>query len=172
MNMDQKNILTYCVYCDVGKDNHAVDYLNKLGYSGLSFQQVKRFYHERRVEERRVPLLPRYVFFDAPLDEVPDLYRIRSSPSILKILQYGDGERAVRDEDLRFVQWMKRIHGILEMSQVMQVGTRIKVVGGPLKEYEGKIIEVKKQRKMVAIELSGQGHFGKIWCPIEYIESL
>lgn len=100
----------------------------------------------------------------------PDWFQIQRISGVQRALQYGDGERALRDEDLSFVRWMKDLHGLLEVSKVVQVGSKIKVVSGPLKEYEGKIVEVKKHRKMVAIELSAKGHFGRIWCPVEYIE--
>lgn len=121
---------------------------------------------------RKVPLLPRYVFFDAPDGHEPNWYRIKSQSSVQRVLRYDDGECALHGEDLEFVRWMKGVNGLLEVSQVVQVGTRIRVIGGPLKQYEGKIVEVKKRRGQVAIEISECGHFGKIWCPIEYIGTL
>ena len=161
---------TYCVYCAVGQDNRVVQSLKQLGYESMSLQQVKHFYGGGKPSTRKVPMLPRYVFFDGPADTEPDWYGIKGIPSVLKILEYGDGQRALRDNDLDFVTWMKGMSGLMEFSQVMQVGARIRVVGGPLKYYEGKIVEVKKHRGMVAVEIGEDMHFSKIWCPVEYLE--
>lgn len=164
--------LSYCIYCAIGQDNRVVAHLNRLGYSGMSFQQERPQYGKKKGTTRLVPLLPRYVFFDAPADCEPDWYQIQSLPSVLRVLRYDDGLYALHEEDLIFVKWMKSVNGVLDVSQVTKVGTRIQVVGGPLKFYEGKIVDVKKHRGVVAIQLSEIGHFCKIWCPIEYITAL
>lgn len=159
---------TYCVYCAVGKDSRVVTSLEQLGYTSLSFQQMKRYFSQGKQRVRRVAMLPRYIFFDA--GEEPDWYRIRAIPHVQKILEYSDGRRAFREDDLDFVRWMKSLNGMMYFSQVMQVGSKIRVVGGPLIHYEGQIVEVKKHRNMVAIRIGEEAHFSKIWCPVEYIE--
>ena len=166
----ESGVNTYCAYCEVGQDNRVVQYLERLGYPAAALQQVRRYYHQDKESTRRVPLLPRYVFFDAAADAEIDWYRIYSIPYVQKVLEYGDGERALRAEDLEFVAWMKSMHGLMEISQVLQVGSRIRVIGGPLKHYEGNIVEVKKHRGVVAVQIGENAHFAKVWCPVEYIE--
>lgn len=147
-----------------------VRYLEQLGYVGMSLQEQKRFFQGARQRMRKVPMLPRYVFFDANAGAEPDWYQIMAIPYVQKILEYGDGVRALRESDLEFIAWMKGMSGLLDVSQVLQVGTRIRVIGGPLKHYEGKIVEVKKHRGMVAIRIGEDTHFAKIWCPVEYVD--
>ena len=67
---------------------------------------------------------------------------------------------------------MKKYNGILCISQVLQVGTKIQVIDGPLKDFEGMIVDVKKSRRVVAVQISESGHFQKIWCPVEYVTSI
>lgn len=170
--MHDTSVKTYCLYCEPGQDRKVAAFLNKLGFVSLSPLQVKRYFNHGKKLVRKIPLLPRYVFFDDGSEDGPDWNKIHAIPGVQHILQYGDGMRALRDGDLLFVRWMKSINGLLEVSQVIQVGTKIRVIGGPLAHYEGQILEVKKHRQMVAVEISTEGHIAKIWCPVEYIQTI
>ena len=114
-------------------------------------------------------LLPGYVFFDyggAPAWE--DILRFSS---VLKALQYEDGERALRNEDLAFVQWLKQYEGLIDVSQVVKVGTKIAFVSGPLMGMEGRVLQVNRSRRQVQIAVGDEGAlFHSIWCAIEYIQ--
>ena len=115
-------------------------------------------------------LLPGYVFFD--YDGTPDWGTIVRHTAVLKVLRYEDGARALRGDDLKFVNWLKRYEGMIDVSEVIKVGTKIAFVSGPLLGMEANVIKVNKSRKQVQITLGGEDAiFRNIWCSIEYIES-
>lgn len=115
-------------------------------------------------------LLPGYVFFD--YDGTPDWDTIVRHTAVLKVLRYEDGARALRGDDLKFVNWLKRYEGMIDVSEVIKVGTKIAFVSGPLLGMEANVIKVNKSRKQVQIALGGDDAiFRNIWCSIEYIES-
>ena len=122
------------------------------------------------VKRAKARLLPGYVFFD--YDGTPDWNTIRRFSAVLKILRYEDGSCALRGDDLNFVNWLKRYEGLIDVSQVIKVGTKIAFVSGPLVGMEANVIKVNKGRKQVQIALGGDDAiFRNIWCSIEYIES-
>ena len=121
------------------------------------------------LRKTKARLLPGYVFFDA---EAPDWELLRRWSAVLKVLRYEDGSAALRGEDLAFVEWLKRYDGMIDVSQVVKVGTKIAFVGGPLVGMEGRVLKVNKSRKSVQVALGGDDMlFRNIWCSIEYIES-
>ncbi|MEA5058562.1 MAG: transcription termination/antitermination NusG family protein [Candidatus Pelethousia sp.] len=114
-------------------------------------------------------LLPGYVFFDA--DTTPDWTSIRASESVLRILQYGDGEKALHGSDNQFAAWLIRHGGILEISHAIQVGAKLEFMDGPLKDITGKVVKVNKNRKQVQIALGDETSIlPTIWCSMEFIE--
>ena len=84
--------------------------------------------------------MPGYVFFDA--QDEPDWDLIRRFSGVLKTLHYEDGARALRAEDLAFVKWLKRYEGMVDVSQVIKVGTKIAFVSGPLVGMEARVLKV------------------------------
>ena len=120
------------------------------------------------VVRTKARLLPGYVFFDA---QDPDWDAIRRLSGVLKVLRYEDGACALRGDDLAFVAWLRQYEGLVDVSQVVKVGTKIAFVGGPLVGMEAKVVKVNKSRRIVQIALGGgDAIFRNIWCSIEYIE--
>ncbi len=165
-------ISTYCLYCEVAMELKVSRELKQLGISSFIPQEEKRIFIKGKAYVRLTRMLPRYVFFEVPETTEPPWDTIKRLPHVQKIIQYSEKERALRQEDLRFLEWVKKYNGILCISQVLQVGTKIQVIGGPLKDFEGMIVEVKKSRRVVAIQIGENGHFQKIWCPIEYVTNI
>jgi len=143
-----------------------------MGFSTLIPYEERHLFIKGVPFVRKTRLLPRYVFFDAPSCTEPPWTTIKQLPHVCKILQYSDDIRALQKEDLAFVEWLKCYNGLLQISLVARIGTKIQVISGPLKDYEGRIVEVKKSRLCVAVNISDTGHFRKVWCPIEYVEKI
>lgn len=145
-----------------------MELLERSGAAAFSPLAVRSRPEAGGLRRTKARLLPGYVFFDA---EDPDWERIRRWSGVLKTLRYEDGSAALRGEDLAFVQWLKRYEGLVDVSQVVKVGTKIAFVGGPLVGMEAKVMKVNKGRKLVQIALGdGEAMFRNIWCSIEYIE--
>lgn len=165
-----QSVSMYCLHCISGKESQLKNKLNGMGYSAFVPIEIKRTYGSKPATHEKT-LLPGYVFFEFAGGGKPDWRQIKETSYVIKILEYSDGNRALRDDDLGFIEWMKRINFKLDISNVIQIGTKIKVIDGPLKDYEGQIAAVKKQRKYVAIKINLIEQASLIWCPIEYIEA-
>lgn len=160
---------SYCLFCKSGQEGRIIELLNHSGYSAFSPLSVRNKPEAGGLRRTKARLLPGYVFFDA--DEAPDWEIIRRYSGVLKILRYEDGNCALRGEDLAFVDWLRRYEGMVDVSQVIKVGTKIAFVGGPLVGMEAKVLKVNKSRKSVQIALGGEDAiFRNIWCSIEYVE--
>lgn len=121
-----------------------------------------------RGRERR-RLLPGYVFFEQA--DAPDWPGIVRFSAVLKVLHYRDEDPALRGEDLAFVQWLKMHEGLIDVSQVVKVGTKIAFVSGPLLGMEGQVLKVNRSRRQVQIAVGDEGNlFHTIWCSIEYVQ--
>jgi transcription antitermination factor NusG len=99
-----------------------------------------------------------------------DWKRIYGDEHIYKALNYADGTRELRGNDLRFALMLKRRNGRLAVSKAVQEGTKIKIIDGPLKELEGRIIKVNKRRNCAEIEIDTSGIINRIWLGFEMIK--
>ena len=159
---------SYCLFCKSGQEGLVIDLLKRSGYAAFSPLAVQNKPDAGGMKRTRARLLPGYVFFDA--EDNPDWNRILRYSGVLKVLRYEDGVCALHGEDLAFVDWLKRCEGLIDVSQVVKVGTKIAFIGGPLVGMEAKVLKVNKSRKTVQIALGGgDAMFRNIWCSIEYV---
>jgi transcription antitermination factor NusG len=160
---------SYCLFCKSGQEGTVIELLKRSGLNAFSPLAVRYRSDENGLSRTRARLLPGYVFFEA--EDEPDWERILRYTGVLKVLRYEDGYCALRGEDLAFVDWLRRYGGVVDVSQVVKVGTKITFVGGPLVGMDAKVLKVNKSRKQVQIALGdGDVLFRNIWCSIEYIE--
>lgn len=132
--------------------------------------QVHRVKADKSEKKKKLGrLLPGYVFIESI--EEPDWLEIRRIPGVLRILSYPDGSHALRGADTAFIAWLKRFATVIEVSLVIQIGTKIHFIEGPLKDMQGHIVKVNKKRRAVAIQFgSGDGLFQTIWCSFDYVQ--
>lgn len=120
-------------------------------------------------KKRLCRLLPGYVFMEC--EDEPVWHEIRKLPGVICPLTYPDGSYALRGGDITFVEWLKRFDAVIEVSLVVQEGTKIQFVEGPLKNMSGKIVKVNKKRRMAAVQFGeGDGLFKTIWCSFDYMQ--
>lgn len=104
--------------------------------------------------------------------DIPDWSQLNSDEDVLRILQYEDGQYALRGSDLAFVAWLKKYDGTIEISHVLQVGSKVEFLDEPLIRYGRHVTKVNKNRKQVQIVLGDEGtQLHSIWCSIEYVEA-
>ena len=109
------------------------------------------------------------MFFEQ--EDEPDWQGIIRYSSVLKILHYQDETPELRGTDLDFVRWLKAHEGLIDVSEVVKVGTKIAFVSGPLVGMEGQVLKVNKGRRQVQIAVGGDSNlFHTIWCSIEYVQ--
>lgn len=167
----EASIAAYCIFCSTGQEKKLAESLWSAGYRALA-PEVERWkpVSGGGVKKMLCPLLSGYVFFEA--EGEPDWKQIYALTPVLKPLQYEDGARALRGADAEFVRWLKSYDGRIAISRVVQVGTKIEFVDGPLCSLKGSVIKVNKNRKQVQVAIGGEdGQIRPMWCSIEYIEA-
>lgn len=167
--MNSQNIQTYCVFCIAGQEGKVIEALNNHGYFAFSPTVMKWKPGKNGIRKAATRLLPGYVFFDSQKE--PTWREISANSSVIRVLQYNDGVRALRDKDTEFITWLKQYDGVIDISQAIQVGSKIQFIGGPLKGMDGRITKVNKNRKQVQVALGEENSLIRtIWCGIEYVQ--
>ena len=165
----EEAVNSYCLFCKGGEEGRVMEMLRQRGAVPLSPLVVKPQRGKKELKRSQARLLPGYVFFDQP--GTPDWTDILRFSSVLKVLQYEDGVRALRHEDLDFVRWLKKYEGLIDVSEVVKVGTKIAFVSGPLMGMEARVLQVNRSRRQVQVSVGREGAlFHAIWCAIEYVE--
>lgn len=171
--MDEHTSLsTYCLFCVAGKEESLVDRLERFGYAAF-IPMIRGWKPSSSGAQKKISkLMPGYVFFDAPHLTDEDWYPVWRLPQVVRALRYGNGEYALRDGDKAFVAWVKSYDDVIEVSEAVQVGTKLHFVHGPLKERSGNIIKVNKKRKSVLVSFGDtESLLGSVWCSYDYAES-
>ena len=159
----------YCLFCKAGQEQNVIRMLQERGARPLAPMAVHFQPGERGLEKARRRLLPGYVFFQQ--EQEPDWTGIIRYSAVLKILHYRDETPELRGADLDFVKWLEMQAGVIDVSRVVKVGTKIAFVSGPLVGMEGQVLKVNKGRRLVQIAVGGDGNlFHAIWCSIEYVQ--
>lgn len=171
--MDQQNSpSTYCLFCVAGKEESLVDRLEKLNYT--AFIPMVRGWKASSsgVQKKISKLMPGYVFFDAQFMTDEDWYTLKRLPQVIRPLRYGNGQYALKDGDKAFIAWVKSYDDVIEVSEAVQVGTKLHFLHGPLKDRSGDIIKINKKRKSVLVSFGDQETLlGAVWCSYDYAES-
>ena len=118
----------YCLFCKAGQEQNVIRMLEERGARPLAPLVVHLQPGEKGLERARRRLLPGYVFFEQ--EETPDWPGIIRYSSVLKILHYQDETPELRGADLDFVTWLKQYEGLIDVSEVVKVGTKIAFVSG------------------------------------------
>ena len=113
-------------------------------------------------------MMPGYIFiFSDDSISASELYRI---DGILRLLKYDDGEYDLREDDLRFAKWLYSNDGKIGLSTAISEGTKIRVINGPLLDYAGSIIEVKRGKRIAKVRIAIGDTIRDIWIGFELME--
>lgn len=161
-----------CLYVSVGMESQTVHLMETI-FPQIRAFAVKRVKHKQikgvRSYETDV-LLPGYLIFACAPDFQPNqLYRLRN---VKRLLRYKNDEWQLQGEDLEFAQWVVRLNGEIGLSMAVQEGTTIRIVSGPLKDCEGKILKIDKHRRNCLVTLGFDQQLLKTWLAFDWLEPL
>lgn len=161
-----------CLYVSVGMERQTAVLLETT-FPQLKVYAVQRVKHKQtngvRSYETDV-LLPGYPIFISPPDFSPNqLYTLRN---VRRLLRYENDQWQLQGEDLVFAQWVDRLNGEIGLSHAVQEGTAVRIVSGPLKEYEGKILKIDKHRRNCLVTLGFDRQLLKTWLAFDWLEPL
>jgi transcriptional antiterminator NusG len=158
----------FCVFCETGKESIVETLLKDLGYNIISSLTERNILKNGKTIKEYRPIIPGYVFFGNKGE--PDWIKIKKIGYILYPLKYSDNIKQLHGQDLKFIEWLIRHNGSIGISKAIQVGTKIKIIEGPLKEYEGNIIKINKRQKCVAVEINTESIINTVWLSYECVE--
>jgi len=160
----------YCLFCYTGYEERAAQEIRKQCpgvYALPIFQEKHRSQNGKRTIVKEV-MLPGYLFLftDKPLFNTRS---IRNSKT-LKLLKDGEGIAALYGENLSYARWVLRYDGLIGTSKAARIGSRIKVIEGPLKDLEGCIKEVSKKNRNGRVEMTFMNRKISVWLPFEWVQ--
>ena len=161
--MDEEFV--FCIFCEYLQESKVEKYLKKIGLKVISTLVERNIIKNGKLVKELRSIIPGYVFFEN--NKEPDWNEICKLKYIFYPLHYTDNEKRLRDKDLQFVKWLKENNGIIKISNVMEIGKKLKIMDGPLKELEGKTVKINKRQKCVGIKLDGDVIKNIIWLSYE-----
>ena len=104
--------------------------------------------------ETLAPIFPGYLFMEAQ-EISPELFlKIKPVPGFYRFLQSNESIEPLNESDQKLLLHFLSFGQIVEKSTVyFDEGSRIRVLSGPLKELEGKIVKVDRRKGRAKIKL-------------------
>lgn len=158
-----------CIHVKVGDEEDVAKTIEKL-FPEIEVYTIKQLKHKSRNSQRSHStnnMLPGYILINA--DRAFPVSRILSISSVYSILSYDNHEWYLRGEDLFFAEWIFENRGLIGISVVYAQGDEIRIIDGPLKAVEGKIIRIDKRNRNAQISLGCKLNDIKVWLAFEWI---
>lgn len=161
-----------CLFCETGKENRVVASIQEKNWGHPIFAQRMRWI-KRNKEWIHVeaPLFPGYVFVYTEREE-PSGDHYRRMPHVIRVLAYEDGADALTGPDLEFADWLWRMNGRIDVIQAAQVGNRVEIADGALKELRGTILRLNKRQRKMLVSLDTKSIPMQMWLTYELVESI
>lgn len=159
-----------CLFCETGKETFVEQHIANIDsrLRATAVRQMKRITHlgETRLQARVV--FPGYVFLEAQASDLrPEALRV---PGVLSLLRAADGDWRLHGRDRDFAQWVFSCHGMIAMSKAYKEGDRVRIVSGPLKEFEGSILRLDKRNRNGQIAIQLGERTVKVWLGFELVD--
>ena len=141
----------YLIYAKPRQEKTAVDNLLRQAYE-VYFPQIQVTRNRNSVRKVTIePLFPRYLFIR--LDAHTDNWApIRSTLGVTALVRFGAEPARVPDAFVDYLKSRQNAEGLHEWAQpALQIGSRARVVSGPLAGYEGILIAKSGHERVVIL---------------------
>ena len=71
---------------------------------------------------------------------------------------------------LSYAEKIMECGGIVDMSKAIKENDRVKIVSGPLKEMEARIIKMDPRNRNAKVSVDFLGRVTEVWLPFEYMD--
>lgn len=163
--------LIRCLFCQTREEPQVVKRIQDMGLGAAIFpQKTEPFYRKGVWRDVQKPLLPGYVFvYSAQAYPVQLLLEISG---VIRHLTYGmdDTEGYLNGRDRLFAEWLLENEGIVHKLQAIREGSYVHIVDGLLRDYNGKVEKVDKQKRMAYLSLDIIGTARHLWLGFQYLE--
>lgn len=161
-----------CIFCVTGKETMVADNIARVcgDIEVCVARQMKRKTVNGRTSMVEATLFPGYVFIKAP--RKCDILAHLPRDGMLCVLTSGDREWQLYGQDEIFARWLFDRGGRFDFSTAYQEGDRIRIVSGPLKDFEGHILKIDKRSRNGQVELTFSNRTFKIWLGFEIVSKV
>lgn len=168
--LNKNGMDVYCLYVLYGLEVLIANKFNQKFPDLLSLPILK--YQHKSVNGVKTviqkPMLSNYVFLYLPKDM--NVYDLKIDGSTFKILNPKNDDGKLVGYDLKYALRMLQAGGIVDMSKAIKENDRVKIVSGPLKEVEAKIIKMDPRNRNAKVVVDFMGRSTEIWLPFEYMD--
>ena len=99
-----------------------------------------------------------------------DINNIKSVRNYFKILSRENDNGKLYGEDLVYANWVLEAEGLISVSEAIKLNGKVKIINGPLKNLEGKIVKYSKRNRNCLIEIDFMSRHINTWLPFDYID--
>jgi len=180
MNVEQKQELRkdflengFDSYVFFTLSNKEVDLAEELNgkYDDLYALVLKRMMHRsdhgKKWDEESV-LIKGYVFIYVPKGY--DIRYIRSDNNPYRILKWQLELGKLFGDDYRYSEWVLQQNGLIGVSKAIKVNEMVKIVDGPLADFEGYIVKYSKRNRNCLVEVNFMNQTIRTWLPFEWTD--
>lgn len=162
-----------CLFCTEGMENVVAGAIQASGHGrALVPRRIKKILVNKQWMETAVALLPGYVFVYSN-EEKAKYQGFSGAKYILRTLTYADTQQDILEgRDREFAYWLWSLDGQIGIMKALQVGEKVEVVDGVFRQLHGTITRMDRRRKVMRVELDGNGIFKQIWLTYEIVGRL
>jgi transcriptional antiterminator NusG len=160
----------YVLFVKAGEEVAIRDSIKKAGFTALVPRKIV-FERRQGITSKRVKtIFSSYVFIN--IDFEPKIYyRMKRVAGVIRFLGAG-GPEPVPEREMNFVFKLCAGGETAGISNItIEVGDKIKVLDGPLKDFEGKIIHLDRRKKRAKVRLTLFGRVHDIDMGVELIQA-
>ena len=180
MNVEQKQELRkdflengFDSYVFFTLSNKEVDLAEELNgkyedvYALVLKRMMHRSDHGKKWDEESV-LIKGYVFIYVPKGY--DIRYIRSDNNPYRILKWQLELGKLFGDDYRYSEWVLQQDGLIGVSKAVKVNEKVKIVDGPLADFEGYIVKYSKRNRNCLVEVNFMNQAIRTWLPFEWTD--
>ena len=166
----QKQSSFSCLFCMTGKERTVAKTIENQHkeVQARAVSQIKRHTVGGVTTLIDQILIPSYVFVRLPSNS--DVHDLAKPDGLINVLTYSDGDWRLIGEDEDYVNWIFKYDGVLPLSRAHQIGDRIVIIDGPLKDFEGQITKVDKRNRCGQVLLNFAGRQQKVWLGFDIVK--
>lgn len=159
-----------CIHVKVGYETDVARMIATI-YPEVEAYAILRIKHRRCNGVRSYSndvMVPGYILFFANVDT--QVSKFLTVANVNSVLKYDECDWHLRGDDLLFSEWIFKNEGLIGVSSAFMENDKIKIIDGPLKQIEGKIIRINKRSRNAQVILGFKQQDFNVWLPFEWIE--
>lgn len=164
----ERQIYYGCVFCRTTREKAVARALEEQfpGLKATAVSQIKHKSEKGRKFSIEQVLLPGYVFFQST-NNSNDFFHIQN---VIRVLKNSEGSWQLYGTDASFAHFVFEREGFIGISKARQVGDKVKICEGPLKDLEGCIVKIDRRSRNGQVEFRFDDRVWRVWLAFEMVE--